>query len=87
MAVDLFPRMRYYNNMSNGDHVMKNLTVEQLSVALDHMKRNVELAKEAGDHDAAVAFYDKIDALCIELHRKIDDPCTTLADVRYFEGV
>jgi hypothetical protein len=42
---------------------------------------------EAGDTSLAGAFYDKIDALCIELHRKIDDPCTTLADVRYFEGV
>lgn len=87
MAVDLFRGMRYYNNMSIGDYVMKNLTVEQLSVALDHMKRNVELAIEAGDTSLASAFYDKIDALCIELHRKIDDPCTTLADVRYFEGV
>ena len=66
---------------------MKNLTVEQLQVAIAHMKRNVELAMEAKDTGLAGAFYDKIDALCIELHRKIDDPCTTLADVRYFEGV
>jgi hypothetical protein len=78
--------MPYYNNMSNGDNAMKNLTIEQLRVALDHMKRNVELAMEAGDTSLAGAFYDKIDALCIALHQKIDDPCTTLADVRYFEG-
>lgn len=66
---------------------MKNLTVEQLQVALDHMKRNVELAIKHGDTSLAGAFYDKIDALCVELHRKLDDPDTTLADVRYFEGV
>jgi hypothetical protein len=66
---------------------MMNLTVEQLQTAVSHMKRNVELAIEAGDTSLAGAFYDKIDALCIEIHRKIDDPYTTLADVRCFEGV
>ncbi|CAB5221417.1 hypothetical protein UFOVP245_150 [uncultured Caudovirales phage] len=66
---------------------MENLSIQQLQTAITHMKYNVELAIEAGDTSLAGAFYDKIDALCIALHRKIDDPCTTLADVRYFEGV
>ena len=66
---------------------MEKLTIQQLQTAITHMKHNVELAMEAGDTSLAGAFYDKIDALCIELHWKIDDPCTTLADVRSFEGV
>lgn len=66
---------------------MQNLTIQQLQTAIAHMKHNVELAMAVGDTSLAGAFYDKIDALCIALHRKIDDPCTTLADVRYFEGV
>jgi hypothetical protein len=66
---------------------MQNLSVEQLQVAISHMKRNVELAMEANDTSLAGAFYDKIDSLCIELHKKLNDPCTSLADVRYFEGV
>ena len=66
---------------------MTNMTIQQLQTAITHMKHNVELAMEAGDTSLARAFYDKIDALCIELHRKIDDPATTLADVRYFERV
>ena len=66
---------------------MEKLTIQQLQTAITHMKHNVELAMEAGDTSLAGAFYDKIDALCIALHQKIDDPYTTLADVRYFEGV
>lgn len=65
---------------------MKDLTIEQLREALNYMKRNVELAIEAGDTSLAGAFYDKIDSIVVEIHRKINDPNTTLADVRYFEG-
>jgi hypothetical protein len=66
---------------------MQDLSIEQLRTALDHMKRNVELAMQAGDTSLAGVFYDKIEAICVEIHRQINDPYTSLADVRYFEGV
>jgi hypothetical protein len=66
---------------------MEDLTIQQLQHAIAHMKRNVEIAMKAHDPSLASKFYDKIDALCIELHKRLDDPYTTLADVRQFEGV
>ena len=66
---------------------MEELTIQQLQSAITRMKYNVEIAMEAHDPSLASKFYDKIDLLCIEIHKRLNDPNTTLADVRRFEGV
>ena len=64
------------------------MTVDQIRTALDHMEANYGLALDANDMGLARAFYDKIMWLRDELIRVItaEDPYTTAADVRYFEG-
>jgi hypothetical protein len=52
------------------------------------MEENYALAMDAGDYGLANAFHSKIDWLWSELIRQIqaEDPYTTEADIRYFEG-
>lgn len=49
---------------------MNNMTIEQLQMGLDYMKRNLELAAEAGDTGLSEAFAEKIYAICIELNSR-----------------
>lgn len=64
------------------------MTIDQIRTALDHMESNYGLAMDAEDQGLAHAFYDKIVWLRNELIRAIrtEDPYTTEADIRYFEG-
>ena len=64
------------------------MTVDQIRAALLHMENNYGLAMDAEDYSLAAAFKDKIDYLWGELVSKIqaEDPYTTEADIRYFEG-
>lgn len=65
------------------------MTIDQIRAALAHMEENYSLAMDAGEYGLANAFHAKIDWLWEELIRQvpIEDPYTTEADVRYFEGV
>ena len=65
------------------------MTVDQSRTALDHMEQNYSLALDAEDYSLAYAFLSKIDYLREQLVLAIvkDDPYTTEADARYFEGV
>ena len=64
------------------------MTVDQIRSALDHMEANYSRAMDHEDFGLANAFLSKIDWLREELVRVIcsQDPYTTPADVRYFEG-
>lgn len=64
------------------------MTIDQIRVALDNMELNYGLAIDADELGLARAFYDKIMWLRDELIRQIraEDPHTTEADIRFFEG-
>ena len=64
------------------------MTVDKIRTALDYMEQNYSLAMDHEDMGLAQAFYDKIMFLRDELVREIraEDPYTTEADIRYFEG-
>lgn len=64
------------------------MTINEIRQALEHMENNFGFAIDAEDYSLAAAFKAKIDYLWDELIRKIqeDDPYTTEADIRYFEG-
>jgi len=66
-----------------------DLTVDQLRKALDHMELNYGVAMDAESYGLADAFLAKIDGLTEALSARLqaDDPYTTEADVRYFEGI
>ena len=53
------------------------------------MNKNYNLAVDQTAYGLADAIKDKIDGLWSELVNRIqsEDPCTTEADIRYFEGV
>lgn len=71
--------------MSNEDI---ELTIEQIRFALSHMELNYSLAMDNEAFGLANAFLSKIDLLREMLFNllKIQDPYTTEADIRYFEG-
>ena len=64
------------------------LTLEQVRDAISWMQRNYDTAMVSGEQSLANAIYDKMEGLKIELIGRItaEDPYTTAADVRYFEG-
>lgn len=64
------------------------LTIEQIRFALSQMETNYNLAMDQEAYGLADAFLSKIDRLREMLVTliKIQDPYTTDADVRYFEG-
>jgi hypothetical protein len=64
------------------------MTIEQIRNAINHMETNFNLAMDAQEYGLAGAFRDKIEFLQDELVRVIcsEDPLTTPADVRFFEG-
>ena len=65
-----------------------DLTIDELRHALDHMELNYGLAMDGQAYGLAEALKDKIDGLMGELIAKLqaEDPYTSEADVRYFEG-
>ena len=67
---------------------MDKLTLDQVRDAIDWLQRNYDAAISSGEQGLADAIYDKLEGLKIELIGRItaDDPFTTAADVRYFEG-
>ena len=67
---------------------MEKLTLEQVRDAINWMQRNYDAAMESEAYGLANKLYDKLEGLKIELIGRItaEDPCTTAADVRYFEG-
>jgi hypothetical protein len=67
---------------------MEKLTLEQVRDAINWMQRNYDAAMEIEAYGLANKLYDKLEGLKIELIGRItaEDPYTTAADVRYFEG-
>ena len=67
---------------------MEKLTLEQVRDAIVWMQRNYDAAIAYEAYGLADKLYDKLEALKIELIGRItaEDPYTTAADVRYFEG-
>jgi hypothetical protein len=65
-----------------------NMTVQQIRELLTYLEENYSLAYDGGAYGLADAFRDKINAVWKTLLLKIqaEDPYTTEADVRYFEG-
>jgi hypothetical protein len=64
------------------------MTIDQIRAALSHIESNYSLAMDTGEYGLANAFHAKIDCLWSELTRLIqaEDPYTSEADIRYFEG-
>ena len=64
------------------------MTVDQIRIALTNIESNYSVAMDREDFELARYYYDKIRTLQGELVRAIcaEDPCTSEADVRYFEG-
>ena len=67
---------------------MEKLTLDQVRDAIHYMQRNYDAAMASKAYGLADKLHDKLDALKIELVGRItaEDPFTTAADVRYFEG-
>jgi len=67
---------------------MEKLTLDQVRDAIHYMQRNYDAAMASKAYGLADKLHDKLDALKIELVGRItaEDPCTTAADVRYYEG-
>lgn len=75
--------------MSNSKTYYSHLSIEQMREVLDYMELNYSLAMEGQASGLAWALWCKINSLKDELVAKIaaEDPYTTEADARYFEGV
>jgi hypothetical protein len=67
---------------------MEKLTLEQVREGLVWLQRNYETMLDSGAYDLANMIGAKIDAYKQELISRItaEDPYTTEADIRYFEG-
>jgi hypothetical protein len=64
------------------------MTVDQIREALDYLESNYSMAMDFKAYSLAEALRDKIGYLREELIRAIraEDPYTTEADIRHFEG-
>jgi hypothetical protein len=64
------------------------MTIKEIRNALDFLESNYEMAMDSKAHGLADALRDKILALQDQLVKAIvaEDPYTTEADVRFFEG-
>ena len=64
------------------------MTVDQIRTALTWMEENYSLAMDSEELGLAAALWDRIQHLQDELVRLLcaEDPYTTEADVRFFEG-
>ena len=67
---------------------LKNLTLEQLREGLDWLSRNHNAMIDAREYDLANMIDDKIFVYQEAITDRItsEDPHTSRADVRYFEG-
>jgi hypothetical protein len=67
----------------------QNLTIDQLVNAVKYLDKNVTCALEARAFSLADAILDKADSVLKELVARVqaEDPHTTEADIRYFEGL
>ena len=67
---------------------MKDLTIDQIRTAMDEIELSYTIAMDNGAEGLASAIRDKLQLLWAELIEKIraEDPYTTEADIRYFEG-
>ena len=63
------------------------LNIDQIRSALDFLEASYSKAMDGEAYGLANAILTKIDGLTDELTARImaEDPCTTAADVRYFE--
>ena len=66
-----------------------DLTIDQIRDAIKAMLHNSKLALAANDFGLSRAFRDKAKSLWTELVMRIqnEDPWTTEADIRHFEGI
>lgn len=66
-----------------------DLTIDQIRNGLHFIRRNAKAAIEAGDPSLARCLNDKAEQLFSALVMRIqnDDPWTTEADIRHFEGI
>ena len=66
-----------------------DLTIDQIRGALYHMELNYSMAMDSQSYGLASAFRSKIELLQEALVARItaEDPYTSEADVRYFEGL
>jgi hypothetical protein len=67
---------------------MEKFTLDQLRDGLDWLQRNYESLMAHEEYGMADMIYKKIDEYKIEIIGRItaEDPFTTAADVRYYEG-
>jgi hypothetical protein len=75
--------------MKTKENSMYNyLSIEQIRSALDFLENSYSKAMDGDAYGLANAILTKIEGLKETLVAKItaEDPCTTAADVRYFEG-
>ena len=65
------------------------MTVDQIRTALDELESNYSMAMDCEDYDLARRILPAIDSLREALVELVcvEDPYTTEADVRYFEGL
>jgi hypothetical protein len=71
--------------MMNGENIMN---IQQIRDALEMMESNHKMALDFEAHGLAVALRDKVGVLREQLIQAIiaEDPYTTEADIRFFEG-
>jgi hypothetical protein len=67
---------------------MEKFTLDQLRDGLDWLQRNYESLMANEEYGMADMISKKVDEYQIEIIGRItaEDPCTTAADVRYYEG-
>lgn len=72
------------DNMNHAD-----LTLDQIRYAIPFLLKNSKAAFEAGSTNLADMIQRNAESLWAELVRRIqaEDPHTTEADIRYFEGI
>lgn len=68
---------------------LDHLTIDQVRSGLDFVEKSYQKAMDGGAFSLAEKLWDQREALWIELVGRIQsqDPYTTEADIRYFEGV
>lgn len=66
-----------------------DLTLDQIRAGIKSLTHNATLALAANDFSLANAFNDKAKGLWCEFVMRIqnEDPWTTEADIRHFEGI
>ena len=67
----------------------QDLSLDQIRHAIPFIVANAKAAARADAHDLAGMLQDRAESMWDELVRRIraEDPHTTEADIRYFEGI